>query len=89
MTRRTQKMRPSCRRKRLRRFRESVGLCPADWLQRERMGRARELLEATDGALHAIAEQCGYRSLETVRAAFRRVVGATPSAYRARIRWNK
>jgi AraC family transcriptional regulator, transcriptional activator FtrA len=73
----------------LRRFRESVGLSPVDWLQRERMCRARELLEATDGALHAIAEQCGYRSLETFRAAFRRVVGASPSAYRARFRRNK
>jgi AraC family transcriptional regulator, transcriptional activator FtrA len=69
-----------------RRFRESVGLSPADWLQRERMYRARELLEATDDALYAIAEQCGYRSLETFRAAFRRVVGASPSAYRARFR---
>jgi AraC family transcriptional activator FtrA len=70
----------------LRRFRESVGLSPADWLQHERMCRARELLEVTDTPLHAIAEQCGYRSLETFRAAFRRVVGASPSAYRARFR---
>jgi AraC family transcriptional activator FtrA len=72
-----------------RRFRESVGLSPADWLERERLCRACELLEATDGALHAIAEQCGYRSLETFRVAFRRVVGASPSAYRARFRRNK
>jgi AraC family transcriptional regulator, transcriptional activator FtrA len=72
-----------------RRFRESVGLSPTDWLQRERMYRARELLEARDDALQAIAEQCGYRSLETFRAAFRRVVGASPSAYRARFRRNK
>jgi hypothetical protein len=43
--RRTQKMRPSCRGKRPRRFRESVGLSPADW-PRERMCRAHELLEA-------------------------------------------
>jgi AraC family transcriptional regulator, transcriptional activator FtrA len=73
----------------LRRFRESAGLSPAHWLQRERMYRARELLEATDGALDAIAEQCGYRSMETFRAAFRRVVGASPSAYRAKFRRDK
>jgi transcriptional regulator GlxA family with amidase domain len=52
----------------LRRFQASVGLSPADWLQRERMHRARELLESADGKLSDIAEQCGYRFLETFRA---------------------
>jgi len=72
-----------------RRSRERVDLSPADWLQRERVCRARELLEAADDGLHAIAEQCDYRSLETFRAALRRVVGASPSAYRARFRRDK
>lgn len=70
----------------LRRFQESVGLSPVDWLQRERMYLARELLEASDSSLHAVAEQCGYRSLETFRAAFRRTVGTSPAAYRERFR---
>ena len=70
----------------LRRFQDSMGRSPTDWLQRERMFRARELLEADDAALSEIAEQCGYRSLETFRAAFKRIVGISPAAYRARFR---
>jgi len=68
----------------LRRFQASVGLSPGDWLQRERMYRARELLESAEGKLSDIAEQCGYRSLETFRAAFKRIVGTSPAAYRTR-----
>ena len=68
----------------LRRFQESVGMTPMAWLQRERMFRARELLEATDRPLGNVAEECGYESLETFRVAFRRVVGTSPAAYRSR-----
>jgi AraC family transcriptional regulator, transcriptional activator FtrA len=68
----------------LRRFRESVGMTPKLWLQRERMFRAQELLEASDMVLADIAEQCGYISLETFRVAFRRTVGTSPAAYRSR-----
>ena len=68
----------------LRRFREFVGMTPKLWLQRERMFRAQELLEASDMVLADIAEQCGYISLETFRVAFRRTVGTSPTAYRSR-----
>ncbi len=68
----------------LRRFNEAVGMTPVAWLQRERMYRAQELLEMTDRSLIDIAEQCSYRSLETFRAAFKRVVGTSPAAYRSR-----
>jgi AraC family transcriptional activator FtrA len=70
----------------LRRFQETVGMTPLAWLQRERMFRARELLESSDNALGDIARQCGYESLETFRVAFRRVVGTPPAAYRSKFR---
>jgi AraC family transcriptional activator FtrA len=70
----------------LRRFRESTGMSPIAWLRRERMFRARELLESADLPLADVAAQCGYESLETFRAAFRRLVGASPAAYRSRFR---
>jgi AraC family transcriptional regulator, transcriptional activator FtrA len=70
----------------LRRFQESTGLSPIAWLQRERMFRARELLEAANLSLADVSAQCGYESLETFRVAFRRVVGTSPAAYRARFR---
>jgi AraC family transcriptional activator FtrA len=69
-----------------RHFREAVGLTPKLWLQRERMFRAQELLETSDSPLSEIAELCGYMSLETFRVAFRRALGTSPAAYRARFR---
>ncbi|MFM9938064.1 MAG: transcriptional regulator FtrA [Hyphomicrobiaceae bacterium] len=70
----------------LRRFQESTGMSPIAWLQRERMFRARELLEAANLTLTDVSAQCGYETLETFRAAFKRVVGTSPAAYRARFR---
>lgn len=69
----------------LRRFSEAAGIAPKTWLQQERMARARRLLE-TKATLSAddIALQCGYESIETFRAAFRRIVGVAPATYRAR-----
>ncbi|CAL74654.1 putative Helix-turn-helix, AraC-type transcriptional regulator [Bradyrhizobium sp. ORS 278] len=70
----------------LRRFNESTGAGPAAWLQQERMSRARELLESGVLSLADVSAQCGYQSLETFRVAFRRSVGTSPAAYRARFR---
>ncbi|UZE23805.1 transcriptional regulator FtrA [Pseudomonas sp. B21-056] len=68
----------------LRRFIETTGLSPKAWLQQERLNRARELLETTDQSATGIAQACGYRSVESFRAAFRNAVGLPPSAYRER-----
>ena len=68
----------------LRQFTATVGMSPNAWLQRERIGRARTLMETTSLGLAEIAVQCGYGSLETFRVAFRRNVGAAPGAYRQR-----
>jgi AraC family transcriptional activator FtrA len=48
------------------------------------LARARELLEGTGQNTDQIAEQCGYRSVESFRVAFRGVVGVPPSVYRER-----
>ena len=68
----------------LRRFTEATGMPPKAWLQHERLGRARELLETTSWNTDQIAERCGYRSVESFRVAFRSVVGVPPSVYRQR-----
>ncbi|MCX2899251.1 transcriptional regulator FtrA [Pseudomonas mandelii] len=68
----------------LRRFTEATGMSPKAWLQHERMGRARELLEGSRENTERIAERCGYRSVESFRVAFRSVVGVPPSVYRER-----
>jgi AraC family transcriptional regulator, transcriptional activator FtrA len=67
-----------------RHFVKAVGLPPTNWLTRERIARARELLEATRLSHDEIAGQCGYESMESFRVAFKRVAGIPPGAYRER-----
>lgn len=67
-----------------RRFVEATGQSPKAWLQRLRIAKARELCEAGITDFDAIAAACGFASPETFRAAFRRSVGLSPSAYRRR-----
>lgn len=66
-----------------RRFSETVGQTPAVWLIDERLRHARSLLEAGRHSLLEVAEASGFASMETFRAAFRRRLGVSPSAYRA------
>lgn len=69
----------------LRRFNEAAGMAPSEWLQQQRVLRARALLEAEPERPSAdVAAQCGFASVETFRAVFRRQVGLPPASYRAR-----
>jgi AraC family transcriptional activator FtrA len=67
-----------------REFRAATGESAYAWLIRERMERARELLEQSALPIGDVAELIGLGSLESFRHHFRRVVGTTPSQYRAR-----
>ena len=64
-----------------RRFRQAAGTTPAAWLARQRLERARELLEGTDLPVEAVARQVGYGSAAVLRAHFSGL-GTTPQAYR-------
>ncbi len=68
----------------LRRFVDATGMSPNAWLQRQRIARARALIETSTATTAEIAAQCGYESPETFRAAFRRIAGVSPAAYRSR-----
>lgn len=65
-----------------RRFKQTTGLAPLDWLLRQRVRRAQDLLETSDLPIERIGERCGFGAPETLRHHFRRVLGTTPSAYR-------
>ncbi|MEW6384921.1 MAG: helix-turn-helix domain-containing protein, partial [Pseudomonadota bacterium] len=69
-----------------RQFLEATGLSPIDWLIRERVAFARELLETTDRPLQWIAEQAGFGSQESFRRHFRGQVDASPTEYRSQHR---
>lgn len=68
----------------LRRFKDATGLAPLEWLVRERIAAARELLEAGRLPLGRVAERTGFGSVESFRRHFRLVVGTPPAAYRRR-----
>ena len=56
---------------------------PAAWLGRQRIIQAQRLLEQTDLGLDRIAYECGFGSASVLRQNFARVLGTTPTAYRA------
>ncbi|WP_460723084.1 GlxA family transcriptional regulator [Microbacterium aureliae] len=67
-----------------RRFKADFGTTPAAWLGRQRILHAQRLLENTDLGLDRIAYEAGFGSAAVLRQNFARVLGLTPTAYRAR-----
>jgi AraC family transcriptional regulator, transcriptional activator FtrA len=67
-----------------REFSAATGLAPHQWLVRERLERAKELLETTRLTAQGIAARVGLGSAESLRHHFRQRVGTTPAAYRRR-----
>ena len=67
-----------------RRFKAEYGATPAAWLARQRIIHAQRMLERTDFGLDQIAAECGFGSAAVLRQNFARILGTTPTAYRAR-----
>jgi len=67
-----------------RKFKETTGLSPIDWLVRERVSLAKDLLESSRLTLTGVTEKCGFASAETFRRHFRMQTGLSPSVYRRR-----
>lgn len=65
-----------------RRFRAEMGATPASWLNRQRLLRAQQLLEETDGGLESIAASCGFGTAAVMRHHFVKTLQTTPTAYR-------
>lgn len=68
----------------LRRFVETTGLAPGDWVTSVRVEEARRLLETTALGLDRIAALSGFGSTATLRHHFRRRLRLTPRDYRER-----
>lgn len=65
-----------------RQFRHSLGMSPVDWLVRERVEVARQLLETTGRGLAQVGSLAGFGSDESFRRHFRLATGVSPGAYR-------
>lgn len=65
-----------------RRFLESVGTTPMDWLRRERMHAAKRLLVQADARVSDVAARCGYQDPFHFSRDFRRIAGQSPTGFR-------
>ncbi|MEV4348148.1 helix-turn-helix domain-containing protein [Actinoplanes sp. NPDC049596] len=69
-----------------RRFRETAGCSPLQWLLHQRVLRAQQILSTTDLPMNAVARASGFTDGVTLRPHFRRLVGVPPQTYRAGFR---
>lgn len=65
-----------------RRFTTTVNQTPQQWIQRERILTAQQLLETTNDTLSAIARQAGLGTATNLRQQFAAALHTTPSRYR-------
>ncbi|MFO0940839.1 MAG: helix-turn-helix domain-containing protein [Pirellulales bacterium] len=66
-----------------RRFQMLTGHSPLNWINENRINRARALLETTDLSIEQVAHQSGLGSTANLRKHFCRRLETTPSAYRS------
>ncbi|MFF5451207.1 GlxA family transcriptional regulator [Streptomyces sp. NPDC012950] len=69
-----------------RRFRDEVGVSPGQWLVRQRVERARHLLESTDLPVDRVARDAGFGTAQSLRTHLMSAIGVTPTSYRRTFR---
>ena len=65
-----------------RRFRDEVGISPGQWLIRQRVDRARHLLESSDLPVDLVAHRAGFGTGVSLRQHLHAAIGVSPQAYR-------
>jgi DNA-binding GntR family transcriptional regulator/AraC-like DNA-binding protein len=63
-------------------FRQSTGQSPHQFVVRERIERAKEMLRAADGRVLDVAVACGFKTQQHFARVFRRMCGSSPMEYR-------
>lgn len=64
-------------------FKETTGMTPLQFVTRERVTRAQQMIRETSRSLIEIGLEVGYTSPSHFAQVFRRVVGVTPTAFRS------
>lgn len=67
-----------------RRFSQATGMTPLQYVHAVRLEEAKQMLETTDEAIEAIANEVGYEDASFFGRLFSRNVGMTPAQYRRR-----
>ncbi len=66
-----------------RRFKAATGTTPLQWILHQRVVASQRMLEVTTVSVDEIAVSVGFGSAAAMRQHFTKVVGSTPSTYRA------
>lgn len=69
-----------------RHFAKATGMSVKEWVENERMRKAKDLLETTDLSIEVVAEESGFRSSVSFRQAFSRAVHVSPRDFRRTFR---
>ncbi|WP_420034943.1 GlxA family transcriptional regulator [Streptomyces sp. cg28] len=69
-----------------RRFREEAGVSPGQWLTRQRVERARQLLESSTLSIDQVAAESGFGTAQSMRQHLQSALGVTPTTYRRTFR---
>jgi AraC family transcriptional regulator len=64
-------------------FKQATGMSPLQFIQRERIARAQQLIRETSSSFIEIALEVGYTSPSHFAQVFRRLVGVTPTEFRS------
>jgi transcriptional regulator GlxA family with amidase domain len=67
-----------------RRFQQATGMAPLEYVHTLRLEEAKQMLEASDAPIEAIANEVGYEDPGFFSRLFRRQVALTPAQYRKR-----
>ena len=67
-----------------RRFFQATGMSPLEYVHTMRLEEAKQMLEAGDEPVEAIANEVGYEDAGFFSRLFRRSVGLSPAQYRKR-----
>lgn len=65
-----------------RRFRDTLGTSPLQWLLEQRVRLAQELLETSDAPIEQIARSTGFGTAANLRQHFGRITSVSPQTYR-------
>ena len=70
----------------IRRFETATGSAPGEWVSRERIARAQNLLEGTGMSVEDVATAVGFGSADALRHHFRTRLSTSPARYRTEFR---
>ena len=66
-------------------FRKSTGETPHQFLLRQRVARAKEMLRSADARVMDVAVACGFKTQQHFAQVFRHMCGASPTEYRQEV----